>query len=144
MQAQGEGGGMSRSNYSDECDGWQLIMWRGAVTSAIRGKRGQDALKELLSALDAMPEKRLIADELERDGEYCTLGVLGKARGIDMAELDPYEPEELAKAFNLAPAMLQEIEFENDEDWSCRHATPEQRWQHMRDWVASQIREDKP
>ena len=29
---------MSRSGYTDECDGWELVRWRGAVNSAIRGK----------------------------------------------------------------------------------------------------------
>lgn len=35
---------MSRSGYTDDCDGWQLIMYRGAVASAIRGARGQRLL----------------------------------------------------------------------------------------------------
>lgn len=57
---------MSRSGYSDDYDGdnWDLIRWRGAVTSAIRGKRGQAFLREALAALDAMPEKQLIAGDL--------------------------------------------------------------------------------
>jgi len=47
---------MSRSGYSDDCDDqWSLICWRGAVKSAIRGKRGQAFLKEMLAALDALP-----------------------------------------------------------------------------------------
>ena len=62
---------MSRSGYSEDCDGRELIMWRGAVAAAIRGKRGQRALRELVVALDAMPAKRLITDALEIDGEYC-------------------------------------------------------------------------
>lgn len=33
---------MSRCGYSDDYDQWALIRWRGAVESAIRGKRGQD------------------------------------------------------------------------------------------------------
>ena len=69
---------MSRSGYSDECDGWDLIRWRGAVASAIRGQRGQAFLREMLSALDAMPEKRLISEELERDGEVCAMGAVGQ------------------------------------------------------------------
>jgi hypothetical protein len=35
---------MSRSGYSDDYgddEPWQLIMWRGAVASAFRGRRGQ-------------------------------------------------------------------------------------------------------
>lgn len=44
---------MSRSGYNDDCDGWALIRWRGAVNSAINGKRGQAFLRELVAALDA-------------------------------------------------------------------------------------------
>ena len=55
---------MSRSGYSEDCDGWALVRWRGAVKSAIRGQRGQAFLRELLAALDAIPDKRLIAEEL--------------------------------------------------------------------------------
>jgi hypothetical protein len=61
---------MSRSGYTEECeDNWQTIRWRGAVKSAIRGKRGQAFLREMLAALDAMPEKRLIAGDLVFKGE---------------------------------------------------------------------------
>lgn len=55
---------MSRSGYTEDCDGWDLIRWRGAVASAIRGKRGQAFLREALAALDAMPEKQLISHDL--------------------------------------------------------------------------------
>ena len=64
---------MSRSGY-DDYDGcenpeWALIRWRGAVHSALCGKRGQAFLREMALALDEMGEKRLIADELEAHGE---------------------------------------------------------------------------
>ena len=69
---------MSRSGYTDDYDGWDLIRWRGAVHSAIRGRRGQAALREIIAALDALPEKWLAANSLETaDGDYCTLGALG-------------------------------------------------------------------
>lgn len=57
---------MSRSGYSEDWDGenWTFIRWRGAVKSALRGKRGQAFLREALAALDAMPEKRLITHDL--------------------------------------------------------------------------------
>lgn len=137
---------MSRSNYSDDCDGWKLVCWRGAVTQAIRGKRGQKLLTDLLVALDAMPYKRLIAEELVKDGEVCALGALGMARGMGetLAQLDPWEYQDIAHAFDVAPALVQEIEFENDEDWYCRHATPEQRWEHMRHWVEQHIIKEAP
>jgi hypothetical protein len=133
---------MSRSNYSDDCDGWALIRWRGAVQSAIRGKRGQAFLKELLAALEAMPKKELIADVLVQHDEYCALGALGHARGIVMTDLDDYDPHDIAEAFQVAPALVQEIMFENDEDWLCRHATPDNRWHHMHEWVQQQIKRE--
>lgn len=56
---------MGRSGYSDDVDNdWSLIMYRGAVTSAMRGKRGRAFFTAMVEALDAMPERRLIADEL--------------------------------------------------------------------------------
>lgn len=106
---------MSRSGYSDDCAGWSLIRWRGAVNSAIKGKRGQEFLRELAAAMDAMPEKRLIADELQADGGFCTIGVLGHARGLDMTSVDPYDREQVGQVFDIAPALAAEIVFENDE-----------------------------
>lgn len=106
---------MSRSGYTDDDDGG-LGLWRGAVTRAIKGKRGQAALRELAAAMDAMPNKALAAESLvTEDGEFCTLGVLGQARGIDMAEIDPDDWDAVAARFGLAPAMVREIVYENDE-----------------------------
>ncbi|KJU81031.1 hypothetical protein N619_01330 [Ectopseudomonas oleovorans] len=130
---------MSRSGYSDDCDGWELICWRGAVNSAIKGKRGQAFLIELRDALDAMPEKRLISEELEADGQFCTLGVLGAKRGIDMKGVDPDDRESVASLFGIAPAMAAEIVFENDEVGSWRNESPEDRWKRMRKWVEDNI-----
>src|ERR1700754_1072963 len=105
---------MSRSGYSDDCE--NLGLWRGAVARAISGERGQAALKELAAAMDAMPEKTLAAESLvNHEGEFCTLGVLGQARGLDMSLIDPEDYDWVADAFNLAPAMVREIVYENDE-----------------------------
>ncbi|MNF83567.1 hypothetical protein D3C84_658920 [compost metagenome] len=146
---------MSRSGYSEDCENWSLICWRGAVNSAIKGKRGQAFLIELRDALDAMPDKRLIAEELEADGQFCTLGVIGAKRGLDMSGLDPDCRETVAQAFGIAPAMAAEIVFENDEndrmyirkpDGSSKwgRETPERRWQRMRDWVEANIQQVAP
>lgn len=132
---------VSRSGYSDDCDDqWRNICWRGAVKSAIKGKRGQHFLRELLDALDAMENKRLITDELETHGEFCTLGVIGQARGLDMSKIDPHESDQVSKAFNIADAMAREIVYENDEaqTW-LRKESPETRWSRMRKWVAAQL-----
>jgi len=132
---------MSRSGYSDSCEGWELIRWRGQVKSAIRGKRGQSLLREMLEALDAMPQKRLIANALEKDGEVCALGSLGRKRGIDMTGIDPHEYETVAAKFGVARQLVQEIAYLNDEcTW---RQTPEERWKEMRDWVQQQLESGK-
>lgn len=133
---------MSRSGYSDDYDGnnWDLIRWRGAVVSAIRGARGQAFLKEMLSALDAMPEKKLIAHELEAKGEVCAIGAVGARRGVDMSKLDPENREGVAHVFDISEALAAEIVYENDEGvyWSDKE-TPERRFARMRAWVEKQI-----
>jgi hypothetical protein len=130
---------MSRSGYIDDCDGWDLIRWRGAVKSAIRGKRGQEFLREMIAALDAMPEKVLIAKELVTPtGDVCAMGAVAKKRGIDVREIDPEEREEVAKALHVSPAMVAEIAYLNDE-WSWDES-PQQRWVRMRKWAEEQLR----
>lgn len=129
---------MSRSGYHDDIDDqWQLIRWRGAVASAFRGKRGVAFLSEMLAALDALPEKKLIADDLEADGAVCAIGAVGKARGMDMSNLDPHESENVASAFGIAHAMAAEIVYTNDEHFS--RETPEQRFASMRAWIKNEI-----
>ena len=128
---------MSRSNYNDEGDVWDLIRWRGAVASAIKGARGQQLLSQMAASLDTMPKKRLIANSLECSDGVCALGAVGKTRGMDLSGLDPEDPNMIAKAFGVAPALVQEIAYINDE-WN--HATPEKRWQTVRRWVTEQIK----
>ncbi len=133
---------MSRSGYSDDMDDmWAFIRYRGAVTSGMRGARGQRLLQELLQALDAMPEKRLITGALEKDGCHCALGVVGAARGLNLDGIDPYMPSQVSKAFDVSQAVAREIVFENDENgyWD---ETPEDRWARVRAWIASQVRTD--
>jgi hypothetical protein len=157
---------MSRSGYSEDCDGWALIRWRGAVTQAIRGKRGQAMLRELLTALDAMPDKRLVADSLvSPEGEFCTLGALGRLRGVNMESIDVEDRQAVARAFDVAEALAAEVMYLNDEavvdDWTYlnfevfgpvrpweRHVqlrrvpnerSAQLRWEYMRKWVANQL-----
>lgn len=143
---------MSRSGYSDDVNNWDLIRWRGSVTSATRGKRGQAMLKDLLVALDAMPDKRLAYGTLVAadNGGFCTLGVALKARGIDPEPIDAmfsedegtYATETAAAALDIAAPLAKEIAYLNDDDWydyGTSNETPEHRWMRMRDWVVSQI-----
>ena len=143
---------MSRSGYTDDCDDqWRHIMWRGAVKSAMRGKRGQEFLRELLATLDAMPEKRLLAVTINTTEGCCAIGSVTKARGIDTSDLEILDPDDdygdsaraLAKRIGIAESMAQEIVYMNDEGaWGAE--TPEQRWTRMREWVAKKIKQATP
>ena len=130
---------MSRSGYSDDCD--YLELYRSAVWRAITGARGQAFLRELIAALDAMPEKRLIAGELIRDGEVCAIGSVGLARGMDMTRIDYENPRSVGRAFGVARSMAAEIEFENDGDHLWDNETAEARWRRMRAWAVRNLNE---
>jgi hypothetical protein len=132
---------MSRSGYTDDFgddDPLAFGRYRRAVQLATTGRRGQQFFKDLLVAMDTMPEKRLIANELEAHGGVCAIGALGRARGMDMSNLDPDCPERVAPAFNIAESLAREIVWENDEcgPWN---ETSEQRFERMRKWVVAQI-----
>jgi len=128
---------MSRSGYSDEGDNIEL--WRGAVANALRGKRGQAFLREMIAALDALSEKKLCTSYLVDGPNVCALGAVGLRRGIDMKPADATS-DDLATMFGIARAMAAEITYLNDEAyWDV---TPERRWQIMRDWAKKNIKED--
>lgn len=129
---------MSRSGYSDDCE--NLGLWRAAVRRGIRGKRGQAFLKKLAADMDAMPAKRLIADELvDEAGEACTIGVALVQAGKFTPDIDIYDYERIAKILDIPHSLVQEIEFINDGSFSYREWTPEERWQRMRGWVHSML-----
>jgi len=130
---------MSRSGYSYDAEGWGLIRWRGAVASAIRGKRGQAMLREMRGALDAMPVKRLITSELKCADGVCALGALGEKREIDMTGMDAYDRSAVASTFNVAEALAAEVMFMNDEGVWCD--SPEERWRKMRSWISGLLKE---
>lgn len=141
---------MSRSGYSgysEDYDGPALSPWHGAVYQTFKGKRGQAFLREALATLDSMPEKRLIPDSLHDPvaGAYCTLGIVGASRGIDLKALECAEASEVAKAFGISHALAAEIMFENDEGgvWNGPD-TPEARWSRMRAWIEAEILEGQP
>lgn len=107
--------------------------------SAIRGKRGQQLLLDLIVALDAMPEKVLITEELiNTEGDVCALGAVGKYRGVEMSNLDPEDSEIVAEVFNIADPLAREITYINDECGNYDE-TPQARWQRVRQWAVSHI-----
>jgi len=133
---------MSRSGYSDDPENFGL--WRGAVDRAIAGKRGQAFLREMAAALDAMPEKVLIAHEIVADGDACAIGAVALSRGMDVSDLHENDPDEVARRFGIARALVCEIAYENDEGgpW-LRSEAPAERWKRMRRWVEAHLKGDK-
>jgi len=128
---------MSRSGYVEDMDDqWAMIRWRGAVNAALRGARGQAFLREMLSSLDALPEKKLVHGELQDEDGVCAIGAVGRARGTNMSAIDQDCPESVGRAFGIARAMAAEIEYEND-DW--RHESDAHRFVRMRKWVTQNL-----
>jgi len=120
---------MSRSGYTDDNeDPLAHGRWRQAVKRSLEGKRGQALLRDLVEALDAMPDKRLYPGSFATaEGEFCTLGVLGVKRGTKMDDLgdaeDGCDTEVVGQRFGIAPAMAAEIMYMNDE-----YAVDEWKW----------------
>ena len=132
---------MSRHGYSEEVDDeLEAGRWRGAVRSAIRGRRGQAFLREMIAALDAMPNKRLVSSVLiDEEGEVCAMGCVLKARGVKPEQLPDAEcPGDVADLTGLAEAMVREIAYEND-DGTYGTEEPEARWTRMRAWAEKRL-----
>lgn len=162
---------MSRAGYTDEFeDPLELGRWRARVASATRGKRGQKLLRDMLAALDAMPEKRLVTDELvvaiddARDAK-----IWSKITHRPVTEYVPDRPAEYRDgdvcalgALGLARGVdMTGLDPDNSDAVAAAfdiaaplareivymndecYGTPERRWQQMRAWVASQIVETK-
>lgn len=132
---------MSRSGYSDDHDNdFELICWRGAVSRAIRGKKGQAFLLEMWKAITALPEPKLIANNLvEKEGAVCAMGAVGKQRGLDMSALDPEDPQGVAGAFGINEKLAMEIAYMNDEGGPYKE-TPEERHARMKKWIEVNLR----
>jgi len=132
---------MSRSGYSDDCE--TVGLWQAAVSRAIAGKRGQKFLREMAAALDAMPVKELITDELVLDeSRVCAIGAVAVARKLDVSDLEGADGGEVGERFGIARAMACEIVYQNDEarPWvNGRKETPAERWTRMRAWVSDQL-----
>lgn len=135
---------VTRSGYSEDCD--NVALYRQAVDRALAGKRGQAFLREMLAALDVLPNKRLIAEDIVRaDGEICGLGAVALLRGVDTSGIvDPTDREYVGQFFGIAPSMAAEIAYINDECgrqvWSqSGPETPEERFTRVRAWVIENI-----
>jgi hypothetical protein len=133
---------MSRSGYQDDLDPLDLGRWRGMVASASRGKRGQKFFRDLVAALDAMPEKRLVTTTLKNsEGEVCALGALCQSRGVEVPiteDESEFDASWTSRQLDIARCLVQEAVYENDEG-SWDREIEERRWQRMRAWAENNI-----
>jgi hypothetical protein len=148
-------------------DMWGYVRYRGALRNAIKGKRGQAFLKELLEAIEALPEKKLAVGAFrDRDGCASALGALALKRGHSPDELAGFHymtPDQLARFFGIQPVLIRHIvhmhdveipficayrhnnitlEIEDDEE------TRAEAWRDMHNWlnrsiVTQGLRDDK-
>lgn len=158
---------MSRIPENDDYDEDQQRrhnLWRGNAKRELKGKRGQEFLRELLAALEALPDKRLIEGEVAKDGAVCALGSLALKRRVDAGEdpaavvadlekvnVDPWEGEciwDWAERELKAPTHIAWlVPYENDDDGSTfdyvtfkkTPVTPEMRYERMVAWVRARL-----
>ena len=141
---------MSRYCDFDDYDyePWMEGQAAGAMRSAIRGRRGQQLLRDLIAGLDALPVPELAAGALEdpETGCVCALGAVRLQRGAEAVPLsfDLDDPDidwrDLAKPFDisetLAHAVISQNEYSskrNDEQSRRR------RWQSVRAWAVGNL-----
>lgn len=98
-------------------------------------------LRELLVALDAMPDKELIRGDLVTEqGDCCAIGALLVHRSFPSAhEIDPEDSYHIAQVLDVAEPLVQEVEWVNDEGY--HFVTNAERWAKMRAWVVSRLKE---
>lgn len=130
---------MSRSGYDSQYDPAQNL-YRANVERAIAGGRGQQFFKDLVAALERLPDKRLIADKLEDHEGVCALGALGRARGLDLSTFDPEDAATVARIFRVAECLAREVVYENDEGIDFAAESQQDRYKRMLDWAKAQVR----
>jgi hypothetical protein len=147
---------MSRINYCDDEDFQnQAFLWEANQERSIKGRKGQAALRELEAALLALPEKQLIADELENaEGQVCAVGALARFKGKENPMVgDSFGSEEdnltinedkiervtvdFAQELGVPRMVAIAIVHENDDEW--KPVTPEQRYRRVLGWTQRQL-----
>jgi hypothetical protein len=130
--------GYSNDGYDDLEDLLRAGRWSAQIASAVRGRRGQRFLIDLLTALEALPERRLVSGVLvNEEGAVCALGALGKHRGVDIGALDTEDYEQLGSTFDIAEQLARETMYINDE---CGLRDDMQRWKTVRAWALRHLK----
>jgi hypothetical protein len=144
---------LSRFIESDDepyANAWAL--WARAQRNALVGKKGQAVLRELETALVALPTKRLIHGALCEQGEVCALGALARQRGVSEEEMATQRGEyahDIAwwakDRLGVTEALATAVQWQNDEAewyWQKQGETPEERYIRVLAWVRAQIKSE--
>lgn len=160
-----------RLNYTDDEDfPGQFGLFQGNCARSVASKAGQAALKRLEAALLALPEKRLIREELQDyDGNVCALGALARQEGVlpDVhADDNDADPDEFGRTVLMFPRLVawkvvEQNDVMNEDEhgwaegptlppergwpyragiWTRREITPEERYRNVLTWVQSSIK----
>ncbi len=120
--------------------------YEAAKRSTLRGRRGQAFLRELVAALDALPQPELSEGALgdQRTGCVCALGAVALAQGQSFADLAKDDgngsPDEAAEWYSISPTLANEIISAND-DWRDGNTVDvrRSRWRHVRAWAVRHL-----
>jgi hypothetical protein len=164
---------MSRFGDSDYDGEFKLELFRANVDRAIKGKRGQKALREMREALLALPEKKLVSGALcvvRRDDDdkpvaaegFCAIGAFSFAKRLKAGEPmekildelaqnpdDDFENEfdtiDEGRRQGLVGVLAWELAWMNDEGLGQwkENLTDEERYSRYLAWVESQILPDQ-
>jgi hypothetical protein len=140
------------SRYCD-CDDYFYEPWMegqaaGALRSAIRGRRGQQLLRDLVAGLDALPVPELAAGALEdpETGCVCALGAVRLQRGQEAVPLrfDPSDPDvdwrELAEPFDISETLANAVVGQNEYgSQSNDEQSRRRRWLSVRAWAVGNL-----
>ena len=155
---------MGRIEYSEEEDfAGQFELWQANCHRSMQGKKGQAVLREMETALLALPSKRLITGNLvDPHGEVCAIGALAQSRGEitdNMIGQGEYDMEGVGITLGMPRLVAWKIVSMNDMEltdselvfpegpyrWPSERPhvylriTPERLYERMLGWVQSQI-----
>ena len=141
---------MSRYCDSDDYDWepWMEGQAAGAMRSAIRGRRGQQLLRDLIAGLDALPVPELAAGALEdpETGCVCALGAVRIQRGAEAVPLrfDPTDPDvdwrELSEPFDISETLAHAVVSTNEYyDKRNDEQSRRRRWLSVRAWAVGNL-----
>ena len=84
---------------------------------AIEGKKGQEFLKKLLAALDAMELKELHTDDFKnKNGGLCAIGCYANHFKIRVDDLYSDDAFSISKRLGISKTLAFKIIFQNDEN----------------------------